>query len=51
MKGCVQTHLSATEGKEVGWSVCRTRSETGVKAMRASPGPLETGELEALLLE
>lgn len=36
MKVCVQTHVCNRGEGQVSWSVCRTRSETGVKAVRAA---------------
>lgn len=46
MKGCVRTHTCNRGQGQVGWSVCRTRSETGVKAMRAPDGAPEAALLE-----
>lgn len=44
---CANTHTCNRGQGQVGWSVCRTRSETGVKALRA----LGKGALEAVFLE
>lgn len=43
MKGRVQAHVRSRGAGQGGWSVCRTRSETGVKAVRAAGRTGATG--------